>query len=68
MRVKIDNEQIGYVEPIFIKPICLTCHGENIDQSLSAIINKQYPKDKAQGYTNGSFRGVFWVKFNIKDN
>lgn len=66
--VIIDDDHIGYIEPIFIKPICLTCHGEYLDQSLSAIIDKQYPQDKARGYINGSFRGIFWVEFTLEDN
>lgn len=50
-----------YVEPIYIKGICLQCHGQPVE-SVQKKLNKLYPKDLATGYKLGEFRGVFYVK------
>jgi hypothetical protein len=59
--VKLE-EGYGYVEPIFVKPLCLSCHGKSVDKNVAAMLKKHYPKDKATGYVAGDFRGLFWVK------
>lgn len=55
---------VGYVEPIFVQPMCVTCHGETIPAGVRAKIEELYPEDKATGFKNGDFRGVFWVEFD----
>jgi hypothetical protein len=52
-----------YVEPIYAKPMCLACHGENIDSSVKQVINEKYPNDKAVGFKSDELRGMFWMKF-----
>jgi hypothetical protein len=54
----------GYVEPIYVQPMCLTCHGEKLTDSIRATLQKHYPKDRATGYKVGDFRGLFWVKIH----
>jgi hypothetical protein len=60
--VVIDERTVGYVEPIFVQPLCVTCHGETLAPDLAAKIEELYPNDQATGYAAGDLRGVFWVE------
>ncbi len=51
----------GYVEPIYVQPLCTTCHGSAVDPDLLRAIRAQYPEDRAVGYEVGEFRGLFWA-------
>ena len=62
--VALDAGRHGYVEPIAIKPMCLNCHGKDIDREVVARIDALYPEDRARGYAVGDLRGVFWVEFS----
>ncbi len=62
--VYLEDGSIGYVEPIYMKPLCLTCHGKEIAPSLISLLNELYPEDSATGYETSDFRGLFWVKLN----
>jgi hypothetical protein len=64
--VRLDNGGVGYVEPIFVKPICLVCHGSDLSPSLESRLDEHYPRDSARGFEAGDFRGLFWVEFNNK--
>jgi hypothetical protein len=59
--VWIDDDTIGYVEPIYTGAMCLTCHGEAIADSVAARIDELYAADEARGFREGDFRGIFWV-------
>lgn len=54
---------VGYVEPIFVQTMCVTCHGQTIPAEVRSKIEELYPDDKATGFKSGDFRGVFWVEF-----
>ncbi len=41
-----------------MKQPCLACHGENISEDLSKMLEKSYPKDMATHFKLGEFRGV----------
>lgn len=58
--IKVGNKN-AYVEPIYIKQVCLKCHGD-IKGAVKKRINKLYPHDQATGYKFGEFRGLFWLK------
>ena len=58
----MSDGRVGYVEPIHLLPMCLVCHGESIDASLADRIREKYPDDRATGFREGEFRGLFWVK------
>ena len=60
--VVIDKQTVGYVEPIFMQPLCVTCHGETLAPELEAKLDELYPDDQARGYAAGDFRGVFWAE------
>ncbi|BCD67251.1 DUF3365 domain-containing protein [Nitratiruptor sp. YY09-18] len=52
-----------YYKPLVInKPVCLKCHGQNIDPKLQAKIKSIYPTDKAIGYKMGDLRGAIVVE------
>jgi len=51
----------GYVEPIYLQPLCATCHGENVDPALAERLRERYPTDQATGFRGGEFRGLFWA-------
>jgi hypothetical protein len=61
--VALDNGGKGYVEPIQVNPMCLTCHGAAIDETVRARLKELYPDDQATGFNDGDFRGLFWVEF-----
>lgn len=58
---RLENGTIIYMEPIFIMPFCLQCHGkpaEDVAQKLKTL----YPKDRAINYREGDLRGIWAVK------
>jgi hypothetical protein len=57
----------GYVEPIYVQPMCLACHGESLAPEVQAELGKLYPQDQATGFREGDFRGLFWVEFAPPD-
>ena len=57
---QVKNKKV-YVEPIYIKPLCLNCHGKKRG-SVFKKLSKLYPDDEAFGYDVGDFRGLFYVK------
>jgi hypothetical protein len=59
--VWIDDDTIGYVEPIYTGAMCLTCHGEAVADSVLVRIDELYPEDEARGFREGDLRGIFWV-------
>jgi Protein of unknown function (DUF3365) len=52
----------AYFEALYVQPLCLQCHGENISPQVHDSIRKLYPKDKATGFKLNEFRGLLWVK------
>ena len=61
--VTLNDHRAGYVEPIFLQPLCTTCHGKSIDPRIAAQLADQYPHDEATGFDVGELRGVFWAEF-----
>jgi hypothetical protein len=60
---KLEHNKTGLLKPIRTMPLCLKCHGSNIDKALYKIIKKKYPNDKAIGYETGEIRGFFWAEY-----
>jgi len=63
----LDERRRGYIEPITVQALCLTCHGENLAEPIAARLSELYPEDRAVGYRVGDFRGVFWVEFPVSE-
>jgi hypothetical protein len=61
--VSLGADRSGYVEPIVLQPLCLTCHGDNLAPEVASRIQELYPADRAVGYQAGDLRGVFWAEF-----
>jgi hypothetical protein len=61
--VPLPNNRLGYVEPILLQPLCLTCHGEVLDPDVASRIKEMYPEDRAIDFKVGDLRGVFWIEF-----
>lgn len=61
--IALDDDRSGYVEPIAMQPLCLSCHGTTLEPDIAAAIEEQYPKDQATGFETGDLRGVFWVEY-----
>lgn len=62
--VQISASKVGYVEPIYTKPVCLICHGEQLRPEVSDLLARHYPGDEALGFKQDEFRGLIWVEFN----
>ncbi len=60
--VSLPDGRAGYVEPIRLQPLCLTCHGSELAPEVAARIEALYPEDRATGFAVGELRGVFWVE------
>ncbi len=58
----LETKKKVYIEPLYIQPTCLVCHGENISSDVSQKIKEIYPNDKATGFKLGEFRGFIWIK------
>ena len=48
-----------YLKAITIAPLCLTCHGEQLDRTVADQLGADYPHDRATGYRLGDLRGAF---------
>jgi hypothetical protein len=62
---KIGPHRYGYIEPVFVEPICLNCHGRGVEKDVQDAIRETYPKDQALNFDVGDFRGLVWLE--IKD-
>jgi hypothetical protein len=63
--IRLTEDRMGYVEPIRIQAVCLTCHGESLAPAVAKEIRRLYPSDRATGFELGDFRGVFWAEMPI---
>lgn len=61
--VPLPDKRVGYVEPILLQPLCLTCHGDALAPDVAAKIEQLYPQDRAVGFEVGDLRGLFWIEF-----
>ncbi|MGR8921910.1 MAG: Tll0287-like domain-containing protein [Gammaproteobacteria bacterium] len=62
-QVALPDGRTGYTEPILLKPMCVTCHGERLAPDVAEAIAVRYPEDAATGFKAGELRGVFWVEY-----
>lgn len=61
--VQLPNGKHGILKPIKTMPLCLKCHGTDIDPKLQKKISELYPQDKATGYQNNQIRGFFFAEY-----
>ncbi len=59
-------EETAYYAPIYVRDVCLKCHGmpgQTIASEDYAFIRKLYPEDQATGYREGDWRGLWSIRF-----
>ena len=64
--VVIDKKTVGYAEPIYMQPLCVTCHGAELTPELAEELDELYPSDQARRYAAGDLRGIFWAELARK--
>jgi len=52
-----------WMRPIMTAPLCLTCHGTDLQTEVAAVISERYPQDRATGFAAGDLRGAFHVSW-----
>ncbi len=52
-----------YMRAIPTAPLCLACHGEQLDPSVAEMLAREYPHDRATGYRAGEIRGAFSISW-----
>lgn len=62
--VVVDEDTVGYVEPIYVQPMCVACHGTEIAPEVRERITELYPDDQATGFQPGDFRGILWAELD----
>ncbi|HAZ59956.1 MAG TPA: hypothetical protein DCY89_00120 [Gammaproteobacteria bacterium] len=55
------GRHLRYLRAIPTGPMCLGCHGTQIDPAVQAAIGTHYPQDRATGFAEGDLRGVFAI-------
>jgi hypothetical protein len=61
------RDALRYLKPVVANAMCLTCHGEKagIPPAVLAVIAKQYPDDRATGFSAGDVRGAVSVRIPL---
>jgi hypothetical protein len=61
------REALRYLKPLVASAMCLTCHGDpaKIPPAVRAVIAKEYPDDRATGYSAGDVRGAVSVRIPL---
>jgi hypothetical protein len=65
--VRLEGGDFGYVEPIRVGTVCLRCHGGEIAPAIRERLVALYPNDRATGFEQGDFRGLFWVRLAAQE-
>ncbi|MCX7627345.1 MAG: DUF3365 domain-containing protein [Methylophilaceae bacterium] len=62
-----DGRWFRYMKAIAVQPMCLQCHGQpgQIQDSVRALLGREYPNDQATGYATGAVRGAFSVRLKL---
>jgi hypothetical protein len=61
------RETLRYLKPVVANAMCLTCHGERarMPPAVQAVIAKEYPDDRATGFSAGDVRGAVSVRIPL---
>lgn len=57
-RAEIVDNKFRYMQAQPAGPLCLTCHGKDLDTQVKAALSELYPADRATGYQAGEIRGA----------
>jgi hypothetical protein len=56
------KREFRYMKAIPTAPLCVTCHGAQLDPAVSAKLKVLYPNDLATGFKPGDIRGAFTIR------
>ena len=62
--IALEGEKVAFFAPIFLKPLCLNCHGtpgKNMLEENHKLILKKYPEDRAIDFEPGDLRGMWSI-------
>jgi len=59
-------EEFHLMKAIPTQGLCLSCHGQNLSEDVTKILNERYPDDSATGYKEGDIRGAFSLVYRGK--
>ncbi|HYN01041.1 MAG TPA: DUF3365 domain-containing protein [Vicinamibacteria bacterium] len=61
------REALRYLKPVLASAMCLTCHGEKakIPPAVQAVVAREYPDDRATGFSLGDVRGAVSVRIPL---
>ncbi len=59
VKAEIINNEFRFMKAQGVTPLCLTCHGSELNDDTKAVLKKYYSKDQAVGYSLGEIRGAF---------
>lgn len=60
--VTLADKKQAWLEPLWVQPMCTTCHGETLAPGVAAKVKALYPADAATGFKAGEFRGFLWIR------
>lgn len=60
------GKEFRYMKAIPTGEACLKCHGQSLDEKVSAALEALYPEDQARGFHLGDIRGAFTVRQAIQ--
>jgi len=52
-----------YMRSITTQPMCLVCHGGELEADVKAALAERYPSDEATGFVAGDLRGAFIIEW-----
>lgn len=59
------NGDYRYMQAQPAMPLCLTCHGQNINSEVRSALAEHYPADTATGYLAGQIRGAISLRAEL---
>ncbi len=63
---KDGHKTFRYMRAIPTRPLCLGCHGHDIDEPLAQRLRQRYPDDNAGGFHVGDLRGAYTVSIPLR--
>jgi len=60
------KHEVMSFQPLYVKKVCLKCHGGNLGADVKKALKKYYATDKAVGFEEGDFRGAIVVTVDKK--
>lgn len=65
-----EKDSVAFYYPIVTNDMCLKCHGDlkaDIGPKVAALLSELYPEDQATGYDVNEVRGIWSIKFPVKE-